>query len=303
MNSPKISVIVPVYNGEKYLRNCIDSILNQTLTNIELLLIDDGSKDLSSIICDEYAAIDSRCRVFHKENGGVSSARSVGWNNARGEWIGFVDSDDMISPSYYSDLLGGKHIDSMIVCAAPNNTQISRDDYVRDLLVNRMDWGMPTKLYHCSLFKNDDLFVPREVNIGEDLITNLLVSRYVEWVSVVNAEGYFYRDNKESVTHTRDWSLQYATFYLQWVEKALGDAKDLYKKEFWKLQMVAWKNLIYNGVPVKTNLKWIKYLKAQSVGEKTNFGEKILLYSPNSMIAFVLLRFLHGIKSVLRVKG
>lgn len=182
--------------------------------------------------------------------GGVSSARSVGWNNARGEWIGFVDADDMISPSYYSDLLGGKHVDSMIVCAAPNNAQISRDNYVKDLLVNRMDWRMPTKLYHCSLFKYDDLVVPREVNIGEDLVTNLLVSRYVECVSVVNTKGYFYRDNEESVTHTRDWSLQYATFYLQWVEKALGDAKNLYKKEFWKLQMVAWKNLVYNGVSV-----------------------------------------------------
>lgn len=93
---PAISVIVPVYNAEKYLHRCIDSILAQTFTDFELLLIDDGSKDKSGAICDEYAVKDSRVRVFHKENGGVSSARNVGLDNACGEWITFVDSDDEI---------------------------------------------------------------------------------------------------------------------------------------------------------------------------------------------------------------
>ena len=94
MNSPKISVIVPLYNAEKYLHNCVDSILSQTFTDFELLLINDGSKDSSGKICDEYATLDSRVRVFHKENGGVSSARNLGLDNAQGEWITFVDSDD-----------------------------------------------------------------------------------------------------------------------------------------------------------------------------------------------------------------
>ena len=92
--TPKISVIVPVYNVEKYLPRCIDSILSQTFTDFELLLIDDGSPDNCGKICDEYAAKDSRVRVFHKPNGGVSSARNLGLDNARGEWIAFIDSDD-----------------------------------------------------------------------------------------------------------------------------------------------------------------------------------------------------------------
>ena len=95
-----ISVIVPVYNVEKYLPKCIDSILAQTFTNFELLLINDGSKDSSRTICDEYAAKDSRIRVFHKENGGVSSARNLGLDNAKGEWIAFVDSDDWVDDDY-----------------------------------------------------------------------------------------------------------------------------------------------------------------------------------------------------------
>lgn len=98
--NPKISVIVPVYDTEKYLRRCIDSILAQTFTDFELLLIDDGSKDSSGAICDEYAAKDSRVRVFHKENGGVSSARNVGLDNMRGEWVTFADSDDWVRPQW-----------------------------------------------------------------------------------------------------------------------------------------------------------------------------------------------------------
>lgn len=97
---PKISIIVPVYNVEKYLRHCIDSILNQSFTDFELLLIDDGSKDRSGVICDEYAAKDSRIRVFHKENGGVSSARNLGLDNTSGEWVAFVDADDSISQGF-----------------------------------------------------------------------------------------------------------------------------------------------------------------------------------------------------------
>lgn len=95
-----ISVIVPVYKAEKYLHRCVDSILAQSYTDFELLLIDDGSPDNSGAICDEYAAKDSRVRVFHKENGGVSSARNFGLNNALGKYIVFCDSDDYVSEDW-----------------------------------------------------------------------------------------------------------------------------------------------------------------------------------------------------------
>ncbi len=95
--NPQISIIVPVYKVERYLSRCIDSILNQSFSNFELLLVDDGSPDNSGRICDEYAQRDTRIRVFHKENGGVSSARNLGLNYAKGEWIYFVDSDDEVN--------------------------------------------------------------------------------------------------------------------------------------------------------------------------------------------------------------
>lgn len=99
---PRISVIVPVYNAKRYLRRCVDSILCQSQQDFELLLIDDGSKDESGEICDEYAAKDSRVRVFHKINGGVSSARNLGLDNAQGEWVAFVDADDDVEEEYLS---------------------------------------------------------------------------------------------------------------------------------------------------------------------------------------------------------
>ena len=97
----KISIIIPIYNTEAYLPKCIDSILSQSFTDYEVLLIDDGSTDGSGQICDSYAKKDNRIRVFHKENGGVSSARNMGLDNAQGEWINFVDSDDWLEQDFF----------------------------------------------------------------------------------------------------------------------------------------------------------------------------------------------------------
>ena len=114
VNNPKVSIVVPVYNAEKYLRCCIDSILDQTYTDWELLLIDDGSKDTSGSICDEYAAKDERIRVFHKENGGVSSARNLGLDHVLGEWVTFVDSDDYIEENFLKSFEGNLDADLVV---------------------------------------------------------------------------------------------------------------------------------------------------------------------------------------------
>lgn len=99
---PKVSIVVPVYNVGRWLRRCIESIQSQSFDDFELLLIDDGSKDNSGEICDEYAGKDPRIRVFHKQNGGASSARNFGLDNTCGEWVTFIDADDYISENYLS---------------------------------------------------------------------------------------------------------------------------------------------------------------------------------------------------------
>ena len=101
----KISVLIPVYNTEKYLRECVDSTISQTYSQLEIILVDDGSADNSGKICDEYAQNDKRVKVIHKPNGGLSSARNVGIDKATGEYIAFVDSDDYLKKDYVEKLL------------------------------------------------------------------------------------------------------------------------------------------------------------------------------------------------------
>ena len=121
MNTPLISIIVPIYNTEHYLHHCIDSILEQTYTNFELLLIDDGSTDKSGMICDEYAEKDKRIRVFHKKNGGLSSARNLGIKNIRGSYAIFVDSDD-----YWLEF---NSLSTLLNVANKNQCDIVRGEY------------------------------------------------------------------------------------------------------------------------------------------------------------------------------
>lgn len=115
---PKVSIIVPVYNAEKYLQECVESVLCQTLSDIELILVDDGSTDSSPTLCDQYAAQDRRVKVIHKPNGRAASARNAGLRAASGEYVAFVDADDWISPDMYEKML-------------QTNADVTLCDYVR----------------------------------------------------------------------------------------------------------------------------------------------------------------------------
>lgn len=121
---PAFSIIVPVYNAESTLQRCVDSILAQTFEDFELILINDGSKDQSGDICDEYAAKDSRVKTVHKTNGGVSSARNAGLRIAQGEYIAFIDSDDYIDNDY---LLGFKHYDADLIISGAKLISINNN--------------------------------------------------------------------------------------------------------------------------------------------------------------------------------
>ena len=116
MNKELISVIVPIYNVEKYVSECIESIINQTYTNLEIILVNDGSKDASGAICDQYATQDSRIKVTHKQNGGLSSARNAGLDIASGFWISFIDGDDTIDKFYFEKLISLSKEKDFVAC-------------------------------------------------------------------------------------------------------------------------------------------------------------------------------------------
>ncbi len=206
--NPKISVIIPVYNAEKYLRRCVDSILAQIFTDFELLLIDDGSKDKSGEICDEYAKKDNRVKVFHKENGGVSSARNLGLDNARGEWIGFIDSDDMVKPEYLDGLIRCQSRSSLVVGGYECFENSSKKFYITkqcDMDVEDAfncigsdsqsgtllyPWG---KLFKAAYIVENNIRFDTTMRLGEDFCFNLDFLSMIEQVSFVPSNNYLYR--------------------------------------------------------------------------------------------------------------
>lgn len=186
--TPKISVIIPVYNAEKYLDQCIQSVLNQSFTDFELLLINDGSKDRSGEICDTYAKKDQRIKVFHQENKGVSAARNVGLEHAKGEWITFVDSDDIIINSYLESFIS--NIGDNDVLFQGIKKKLSKDKMIKQRAI---DLEIPIdnnksllkvidnlELIYCgysfaimfktSIIKSNNILFDEDVKKAEDLI-------------------------------------------------------------------------------------------------------------------------------------
>ena len=213
-NFPKISVIVPVYNTEKYLHRCIDSVLAQTYKDFELLLIDDGSKDSSGAICDEYAARDSRVKVFHKENGGVSSARNAGLAIASGDWIMHLDGDDWIAPDIQerlirkgedtgADIVMGDFLfaysDRDILYSLPdwdNNKTASLNRYITSVWT--CVWG---GIHKRSLYEVYQLKSPQGVTYCEDFHLMARLCYHAKKVVNIHQPFYHYRQQEGSVMH------------------------------------------------------------------------------------------------------
>lgn len=196
-----ISLIVPVYNVEKYLCECIDSILSQTYKNFELILVDDGSPDNSGKICDEYAEKDSRIKVIHKENGGVSSARNVGLDNANGEYITFVDSDDTVDKQYLELMYDKITEDNYDICIS-NSKYLLEGLSLKNILVKFLSG----KIYQVSygiLYRKSSILGVRfneRLKNNEDFLFTLRCILNCKKISSISKRIYFYRLNETSVT-------------------------------------------------------------------------------------------------------
>lgn len=212
----KISVIVPVFNAEKTLERCVNSIINQTYSKFEIILVDDGSLDNSPQICDEYAKKDSRIKVIHQENGGVSKARNVGLSNATGEWILFVDSDDLIDCELcekvydcaiekksdivmfgFSKFREGEQIKSNFddsVCRLLNKDEAM--GLLSDPNIGNYSWN---KLFKRNLFKG--VYYP-EGRVYEDLATTYKIVDRASNVCLLETKLYYYYQSDDSITHT-----------------------------------------------------------------------------------------------------
>ncbi len=207
-----ISVIVPVYNVECYIKNCIDSILTQTYPFIEIILVDDGSVDSSGKICDEYANNYETVRVIHKSNAGLASARNAGMNIANGEYIGFVDSDDIIDNHMYEILLNTLILEDADIAICKKTSDVKKmgdgkEEYEilnRDMALKELVLGLKFGSHACDkLFKRtivgNDIFFP-EGKTYEDLFT---IYKWIEKsnrIIFLDRNLYYYRLNPNGIT-------------------------------------------------------------------------------------------------------
>ena len=210
-----ISVIVPIYNVEQYLEQCLDSIISQTYSQLEIILVDDGSTDSSGQICDKYARKDERIVVIHKTNGGLSDARNAGISVATGEYISFIDSDDYIATDMYNKMIKiceQNHCD-IVVCARDNfdedgnhkvmfqakkQTIYTSEEAIEEILLNRnMDSAAWDKLYHKKLFT--EIRYPVGV-LHEDLTVTSRVFSAANKIVQIPDVFYQYRIRKGSIT-------------------------------------------------------------------------------------------------------
>lgn len=242
MDSDKISVIVPVYNEEQYLKDCVNSIRNQSYQNIELILVDDGSTNMAGKICDELASADGRIKVLHKKNGGLSDAREAGLAKADGQWIMFVDNDDIIAQNLieefmrYSgikevDIIAGGRVDStevqscwMSKVQAPSFIDTGRNICERMSEGNTAEiitplWG---KLYRSEFIKNLPIHKYKErcpTIYFEDILVTPLIYYHAEKICIVLAPYYIHREVKTSISRSGKLS----SFYYEQIYS--GDIK------------------------------------------------------------------------------
>ena len=196
----KVSIIVPVYNIENYIRVCVESILAQTYESFELILVDDGSKDNSGILCDEYAAIDSRVKVIHKENGGVSSARNTGLQQAKGKWIMYVDGDDWIEPDMIESLVVGDYMKYGPYAGnhkLPTWSTDKKDSMSRYIAYSMTTiWGSIAKR---SLYTEHSLKSPDGVSYCEDFHLIVRLCHFANKIVNVHRPFYHYRYRPTSI--------------------------------------------------------------------------------------------------------
>lgn len=221
----KVSIIVPVYNVELYIRKCLDSVINQTHTNLEILLVDDGSTDNSGQICDEYATKDNRIKVVHKANGGLSSARNAGLKICTGDYIGFVDSDDWIEPDMYEVLhkaLTNNHVQLSCVNLTRDTenasvVNVGREEIPKRVLTQkemllyvlrgkfyaRFSSSVCNKLFSAELINTSDFWFDENINYAEDVkfIACLIANNNIAGVHV-NKPLYHYVQRQESLAHS-----------------------------------------------------------------------------------------------------
>ena len=277
----KISVIVPVYNVEQYLERCVDSIINQTYTNLEIILVNDGSTDNSGKLCDELAKKDERIRVIHKENGGLSDARNRGIDESESDLVGFIDSDDYIDSDMYEVLL--KNLNNtdadLSMCAlydVYNNTpeaqvtnketwKLSSEQAIKMVMEAKiLSVTAVNKLYRKSLFSDLKFEVGK---IAEDAFIMIKLLDKCEKIVATNEKKYYYVHRENSIT-----TQKFSTKFLNVIE-AYEQNSNIISEKYPKLKDVA-----------QTRMNWAYFYVLDRLLLDDNYNDKEL---ENKLISYL----------------
>ena len=276
-----VSIIVPVYNVEHYLTTCIDSLLNQTYRNLEVILVDDGSRDGSGKLCDYYSEKDARVLVIHKENEGVGVARNIGIQRATGNYIQFVDSDDFLDKAMTETLMsvvdGGRVLPlcnikmvfenkrsnyDLITLETPLNLSIQKylSSVVAEYKTNPLIGSPCNKIFMKDIIINNHLKFQKERTFAEDFIFNLEYLHYVSKVTVMNQSLYYYRAEtlnslSKTIKSTEYWWTNYKQLYAIYLElfKHYGLSED-YKTQIAAFMELAVRDCIRKCFGTNSNL-------------------------------------------------
>lgn len=285
MIKPSISIIIPIYKAGRYLRKCLDSVLAQSYNDWELILVDDGSPDDSGKICDEYAVNDSRIRVFHKENGGVSSARNLGLDKAKGEWVTFVDADDCLGKSFFSIIEENPKQDLIITSYCRSDKRLvkipedgiydnDKVDLLFDNFLGQLYFRTPwAKFFRRNLIKT--LRFDESLCLGEDTLFCHNYYAQCKSIKVDNSVEYLYTtcDTKSKYSPNVDYVLRmfcqlmsaysnwginsksYNSFIFSWPCSLFADSKSSLRK-WYSNKMVRRYYMKYNSDSIRNVISY-----------------------------------------------
>lgn len=270
MSSIKVTICVPTYNAAKYLNRCIDSLIKQTLRDIEIIIINDGSTDNTAEICESYAKLDSRIRIIHLQNSGSAVARQVALNNAKGEYIIVCDSDDWVEASMYEKLyLKAKETNADLIYSGtyfnyPNGREIKKlptvyptnsKDLIHAILNHRILPSTCNKLIKLKFIKDNKISYTPQINVGEDLLFILKIAKYPIKIAYVNDAFYHYVRMVGSNSYTNNpkpITFDELNYIYQWKKQNLNH------KEYGQELFISAIDVAYLGIRIK-NLKPEKF--------------------------------------------
>lgn len=244
LNSPKISVIVPIYNAERYLHKCIQSILMQSYVNFELILIDDGSIDRSGMICDEFAKQDTRIRVFHESNKGVSSARNFGIEVSLGQWITFIDSDDWVEVDYLNRLIVDNEDYDLVMGyyyaigwdewhSEPWEDRYYIKENIKSCLTDNLrEFSfICSKIYKNTIIKEFGIRFDPKISYAEDSIFTLNYLLHINSIRILPDALYCYNCFSTNSLTTKSWAWESAAYAIEQMCNVLSSIEYLYDWE------------------------------------------------------------------------